>query len=176
MPKGDRNTELNRWRAAQKRLLQEKNYTVDRVTGCWIWGGGVSNDGYGKLKRLGKTLRAHRFFYERFVGKIPDRLVVCHRCDTPLCVNPTHLFIGTPLDNERDKDRKHRRSPSPSVTHPHTIRRGERHHKAKLTSVFVKEIRGSRLPTRILADRFDVSMSTIQRVRKGVLWRHVCEN
>lgn len=173
MPKGDRNAALNRLRAAEKRAAQERNYTIDEATGCWIWGGAIAGDGYGKLKRQGKTLRAHRFFYSKLVGPIPAGLVVCHRCDTPLCVNPAHLFIGTHLDNERDKDRKGRRSQSPSISHPQCLPRGSRHHKAKLTDVAVAEIRGSTTATRLLAERYGVSMSAIQRVRKGTTWGHI---
>lgn len=90
------------------RKAQLNQYRRTR-SGCWLWTGGVASDGYGKLKRRQKTLRAHRVFYEEYVGKIPAGLLVCHDCDTPLCVNPKHLFLGTHLENEQDKDRKGRR-------------------------------------------------------------------
>lgn len=81
-------------------------------TGCWLWTGIMTRDGYGKLVTdRGDTRtnsRAHRLSYELFHGPIPNGLVVCHHCDTPLCVNPQHLFIGTVGDNVRDAVKKRR--------------------------------------------------------------------
>lgn len=173
MPKGEKLAEYNRKRASAMLRAQLTKYTEDANTGCWLWAGGVSEDGYGKLKREGRTLRAHRFFYEQFVGTIPKGFVVCHRCDTPLCVNPKHLFVGTHLDNERDKDAKGRRSPSPGVTHRHTLRRGVSHHKAKLSDDAVREIRAGQLPTLYYARKYEVSMSTIQRAKARKNWSHL---
>ena len=56
----------------------------------------------------GKTEFAHRMAYRLYVGE-PGDLFVCHHCDTPLCVNPDHLFLGTATDNIRDAMRKGRR-------------------------------------------------------------------
>jgi hypothetical protein len=84
-------------------------------TGCWLWLGGQDSDGYGQLKVSRKRLAAHRVSYGAFVGD-PGELHVLHRCDTPLCINPSHLFLGTNADNQRDKALKGRTAQS-KLTH-----------------------------------------------------------
>jgi hypothetical protein len=108
MPKGEMIAEINAVRAERCRAMQLTKYEVIK-SGCWIWQGGVAQDGYGKVKRFGKTIRAHRLFYEHHIGPVPEGLWVLHKCDTPLCVNPEHLWAGTQLENEQDKDAKGRR-------------------------------------------------------------------
>jgi hypothetical protein len=69
---------------------------------CWIWRGGT-NGRYGVFGvARGNQVFAHRFAWTISNGQIPDGKFVCHRCDVPLCVNPTHLFIGTHEDNMQD--------------------------------------------------------------------------
>lgn len=84
--------------------------------GCWLWVGGRSAAGYGVLKSLGvngdkSIIFAHRLSWEYHnQSTIPDGLFVCHKCDNPRCVNPTHLFIGTAKDNVYDMIQKGRHS------------------------------------------------------------------
>lgn len=77
-------------------------------TGCWLWSRGTDQDGYGALKREGYSTRAHRASWEIHCGPILDGSHVLHRCDTPRCVNPGHLFLGTHTDNMRDMAAKGR--------------------------------------------------------------------
>ena len=134
------------------------------MSGCWIWIGCTVHGGYGGMQ-VGRTnVNAHRVAYTEFVGPIPDGLQVCHRCDNRLCVNPAHLFLGTPKDNSQDMVRKGR-----AVT-------GERNHWAKLTADAVQAIR-RRLAdgeaTGSVAADYGLSRQTIWEVRTGKRWRHV---
>lgn len=77
---------------------------------CWIWLEGVTR-GYGAYSTGGKRRLhhlAHRYSYILTNGTIPDNLYVLHKCDTPRCVNPEHLFLGTAQDNARDAASKGR--------------------------------------------------------------------
>lgn len=73
--------------------------------GCWLWIGNTNRSGYGRIGlggRGGRKVLAHRFSYQLFNGEIPVGLHVCHSCDVPNCVNPSHLWLGTDADNARD--------------------------------------------------------------------------
>jgi hypothetical protein len=94
--------------------------------GCWLWTAGTYGGGYGCFARDGVTPElAHRSAYILFVGPLPKGMDLCHRCDTPACVNPEHLFIGTRADNMRDCVQKGRT-------------------RSALTSEQIREIRAAR--------------------------------
>jgi hypothetical protein len=69
---------------------------------CWIWTACLSTKGYGRIMANGRVQNAHRVAYELTYGPIPPEQNVCHACDNPLCVRPSHMFLGTQTDNIRD--------------------------------------------------------------------------
>ena len=85
------------------------NYVPVPEAGCWLWLGCWHRNGYGKLSNNSKnTIVVSRLFYEFHRGPIPEGMQVCHKCDTPACVNPDHLFLGTNRDNAIDREKKQR--------------------------------------------------------------------
>jgi len=81
---------------------------VNKTEGCWLWTAGKNASGYGYIYDSGKYVLTHRISYVLNIGPIPDGISVCHSCDTPACVRPDHLFLGTVKDNSDDMWRKGR--------------------------------------------------------------------
>lgn len=89
---------------------------------CWPWHGPRYSNGYGRYERRKRTTTASRASWLLYFGPIPDGVVVCHRCDNPICVNPAHLFLGTQIDNVHDMLRKGRGSGwKDSCPHGHSM-------------------------------------------------------
>jgi hypothetical protein len=78
-------------------LIEDRGYK----TPCWIWQLGLSEDGYGELTEGGINKAAHRAYYERHIGPIPDGLILDHLCRVRCCVNPDHLEPVTSRENTR---------------------------------------------------------------------------
>lgn len=96
---------------------------------CWLWTAGKFASGYGCVSFNDKSYPAHRVAYELTFGPITGGLFACHKCDTPACVSPYHIFLGTQADNIADRDAKGRTARgdrSGSRLHPERVARGDR--------------------------------------------------
>ena len=143
---------------------------------CWEWAGRLSPQNYGRFRFGGREYSAHRLSWQIENGSIPDGMYICHHCDNPKCVRPTHLFCGTPIENQLDAYNKNRRSQS-----------GEHNANNKLTKVDVVAIRnlwGEINPRhglieqakRIIANSYGVSFTTVHKVINGHTWKHLLED
>lgn len=151
----------------------EAGYMTEPNSGCWIWVGAVINrtDGEqprGKIRAGNKHQEnAARVSYRLFKGEIPTGLFVCHRCDTPLCVNPNHLWLGTGAENSADMVAKGRNRTMG------ICRRGALNTRAKLTEGDVRDIRADQATASAIASRYGVSRETIRDIKTGRNWAHV---
>ena len=146
----------------QKVDLVEKlgcSYIPEPNSGCWLWTGAVNRKGYGVVALRPEFWSAHRLSYRTFVGDIPPGVQVLHRCDTPACVNPAHLFLGTNAENTADKMAKGRHRASNANG---WVRPGD-----KLSDKAVIEIFMSEEPSIVLAARYGVHRRLITQVRAG---------
>ena len=93
-------------------LVDRFHAKYERVpfSGCWVWTGSVTGKGYGHISNKGVDFGAHRTSWELHRGPIPKGMKVLHRCDTPPCVNPDHLWLGTLSDNSLDMYKKNRKA------------------------------------------------------------------
>ncbi len=132
-------------------------------SGCLLWTGATAS-GYGVAWHKGRVRKAHRLMWEVANGPIAQDVCVCHRCDTPACVNPAHLFLGTRRDNARDMCAKGRRAPTHGAKNPNT----------KLTTGHARAIRSSYTLGGVkycdLAAMYKVHAETIARIVRRESW------
>ena len=145
---------------------------VDRSGGpdaCWLWLGARLPKGYGVLSVNGVHSSAHRFAFTYAHGAIPEGLWVLHRCDTPECVNPAHLYAGSPRQNSADMVARGRAT---KVGRP-----GEENPAAKITDADVRMIRaryaagGTTLAA--LGREYGLSQTNVSAIIRRKHWQHV---
>lgn len=142
---------------------------VDKTEYCWNWTGSLpkAGQGYGWFSLGRKSERAHRVAYKLFVGEIKSGLVVCHSCDNRRCVNPDHLFLGTPAENNIDRHKKGRSF----------IPIGEGHGNSKITDEIARNIRAEYetgdFLQRELGARYGISQAVVSKIVLGQAWKHI---
>jgi hypothetical protein len=157
---------FNRWKDRPKaHEILFKNINIASENDCWVYKGNIKR-GYGSIYSNGHCIGAHRVSYQYHKGEIPESMFICHACDNKLCVNPKHLFIGTPLDNMRDKIQKGRSN----------YALGSNTGSPKLTETQVKEIKLKllqNLSIKCLSEEYNVCRETIRRIKIGRRWSHI---
>ena len=154
---------------------------VDKKTpnDCWEWKTHKTR-GYGVFSIRSKPIQAHRFSYELHFGKIPDGLLICHKCDNRACVNPNHLILGTHKDNTKDmmdKGRNETGDKHYSKRTPYKVLRGSQIGTSVLNEKQVMEIRNKFVPYkysyRKLAKEYNVHRATVLRILQYKTWKHI---
>lgn len=135
--------------------------SVKKTPTCWLWTASKDSNGYGQFNVKGIGTLVHRFSFELHKGKIPSDnsyhgICVLHTCDTPNCVNPSHLILGTQIDNIKDRDTKMRMA-------------------RKISRKIAEEIRKLYEPRvvsqQLLAQRFGISRSTVEDIIHNRIWK-----
>lgn len=137
---------------------------VQLTSDCWLWRGSRTHNGYGQAFVTGiRSRRAHRISWELLVGQVPESKLVLHKCDNPLCVRPSHLFLGTQQDNIDDMFKKGRANKAKGIGHG----------MAKLTPDKVIDIRRSTLTHGNIAAIYRISRTSVTLIKQGKRWAHL---
>ena len=145
---------------------QEKIQAIERFeskyikysNSCWSWTGALVT-GYGGFSFNGKTVMAHRFSWMLYRGKIPEGMLVLHKCNHKYCVNPEHLYIGDYSDNLQD---------SIDAGRPYGLR--------KLTVdnvICIKKMLRDGIKQQLIAQIYEVTRENISRISTGRIWKHI---
>ena len=141
--------------------------------GCWIWQKALKfcvrgTHRYGWVTYKNKQMAAHRLAWVLFKDEqLTSSDYICHKCDVPSCVNPDHLFKGTPADNTQDMVKKGRQSKG-------SVRKDNGQYCAtKLTAEQVNEIRNlldEKVTQVKIAAMYGLNQSTVSHIKNGVSW------
>lgn len=157
-----------------KRPLSERFWEKVDIKGpddCWLWKASFARYGYGQfmLKR-NKLKKSHRLAWELSIGPVPDGFSLLHKCDTPACCNPRHLFLGTQIDNMRDCKQKGRIG---FLSQPGEINGNHKYTAAQIEKVYLlleKKVKGSEI-----SQLTGVSQGVVSLIKHHKTWRHITE-
>lgn len=163
-----------------KTLEQRFWEKVTKTESCWLWNAATFKTGYGAIGVGSKVEYAHRLSWNIHFGEIPNGHEVCHKCDVRNCVNPSHLFTGTRLDNVRDavsKGRNAKGSTSGMRLHPERHHRGEWHPQHKLRECDVVSIRNMYKTTAMsqkqIGQLFAITQTAVGLIVRKKRWAHI---
>lgn len=139
---------------------------VRKGEGCWLWTGSLNN-GYGQFRdaNTNRPVLAHRKSWMLFCGEIPAGLGVLHKCDTPRCVRPDHLFLGDQQANIDDMHAKGRANKRALF--------GESHGMSRATEELVREIRSASGGASAISRRVGLARSTVEDILSRRTWKHI---
>lgn len=153
----------------QSQSLEKKFWklvNISEADSCWEWQGRRHARGYGTIKDGGKLRLAHRVSWEIHFGPIPEGMCVCHKCDNPPCINPSHFFLGTNQENTADRVAKGRSGRT----------QGEANHQAKINNSIVLDIfifRGDGFGSKEIAEALCIRRAMVNDVLSRRRWKHV---
>lgn len=161
---------LNRDLTEKDKIRFENKFQKKSEYDCWEWMAFKNKKGYGAImyRDLG-NIAAHRFSYLLYKGDFDQKKFICHSCDNPSCVNPSHLFVGTASDNMKDKINKGRAKNPP-------IHKGVECHTSKLNPDIVREIRiffENGVSQTELAKRYGLHIASMHQICRRKSWKDV---
>ena len=133
---------------------------------CWLFRKTTVHNPYGRFMINGVREQAHRASWILHNGPIPNGLKVLHRCDTPACCNPAHLFLGTQKDNMQDCARKGRRTCNPASGADH----GHAYLKPEVVKSILADVQAGKGSQKAIAARYGTSQGTVSNIKLGRHW------
>lgn len=137
----------------------ERHISPEPNSGCWLWTGHAAQSGHGIIIFKGKKRGAHRVSWIAHNGQVNDDAFICHKCDVPSCVNPSHLYVGNAKTNSRDMVE---RGQSPC---------GERGGRAKITWAQASAIRKDSRHLKEIAKDYPITPTAISYIKNGKTWK-----
>lgn len=148
-------------------VQQRFDRQVKKSGGCWLWAAATDKNGYGIFRATVAGVehkRAHRASWALSTGQVlAAGDIICHKCDNPRCVNPEHLFVGTHLDNMRDKIAKGRARVAVGTATGHAV----------LTEEQARSVLADPRPYAQIAADYGITASTVGSLKQRKSWKHI---